>query len=565
MPDFTAKRRSPHRFVPDGFDPADVEALGKLYDRLEARDVETREKLEGFILDWEELEAALHERYTATYIDMTVDTTNPESEKRYLDIVENVLPVREKRGFVLKQKALASPAMGQLGEQYAMLLRNIKSEVGLFREENVPLLTDVRKLEQEYDKIAGAEEAEFQGKTYTLPQLVPFLEEQDRDVREGAWRARWGAKLKDADALDDLYDKMYVIRQEIAHNAGYANFRDYIFEEKKRFDYTPDDCMAFHAAIEKYIVPVVEEHWEERRQKLSLKTLRPWDLEVDPEGAARLRPFNSVVRLQEGCERIVRNIDPQLGDFFREMIDSGLLDLENRPGKAPGGYMDSLADTQVPFIFMNAVGSKDDVETLLHEGGHSFHYFLARELPLPSYHYTTHEFAEVASMSMELLSRPYLAEFYSEQELARLLGDQVKEKLRFFPFMAMIDTFQHWMYTADEHDARARKARWSELEERFRPGIDWSGLEQYKEIGWQYLHVFEVPFYYVEYGIAQLAALRVWLNSLANEKEAVAAYKRALALGGSKPLPELFTQVGAEFGLNDRVVKSVVEGATRQI
>jgi oligoendopeptidase F len=565
LPNFTAKRTVPHSFVPENFDPTDVASLEKLYDRLEARDVETRDNLEAFILDWQELDAAMYECSTAAYIDMTVDTANPLYEKRYLDIVEKVLPVQEQRDFALKQKLLASPAVGQLGDPYAVLLRNVRSEVRLFREENVPLLTESRKLEQEYEKIAGAEEAEFQGKTHTLPQLMPFLEEQDRDTREEAWRARWGAKLKDADVLDNLYDRMYVVRQQIARNAGYANFRDYIFEEKKRFDYTPEDCMAFHAAIEKHIVPVVSKDWEERRKKLGVETLRPWDLEVDVEGAARLRPFDKVERLQEGCERIARRIDSQLGDFFREMIDSGLLDLENRPGKAPGGYMDMLADTRVPFIFMNAVGSKDDVETLLHEGGHSFHYYLARELPLVSYHHTTHEFAEVASMSMELLSRPYLGEFYTEQELARLLGDQLKEKLRFFPFMAMIDAFQHWVYTAHEHGAQARKARWTELEERFRPGLDWSGLEHFREIGWQYPHVFGVPFYYIEYGIAQLAALRVWLNSLENEKEAIAAYKRGLALGGSRPLPELFAEVGAEFGLNDRVVKAVVEGTLRQI
>jgi oligoendopeptidase F len=565
MPNFTAKRRIPHRFVPEGFDPVDVVALEKLYDRLEARDTETRAELERFIFDWEELVAAVYERATLAYIDMTVDTTNPQYEERYLKIVENVLPVQEQRDFALKQKALASPAVGQLDDRYAMLLRNIRSEVGLFREANVPLLTETRKLEQEYEKIAGAEEAEFRGKTYTMPQLVPFLEEQDRDTREGAWRARWGAKLKDAGALDDLYDRMYVVRQEIAHNAGYANFRDYTFEEKKRFDYTPEDCMAFHAAIEMHVVPVVAKHWEERRERLGLKALRPWDLEVDTEGAPRLRPFDRVERLQEGCERIARNIDPQLGHFFREMIDSGLLDLENRPGKAPGGYMDMLADTRVPFIFMNAVGSKDDVETLLHEGGHSFHYYLARELPLPSYHNTTHEFSEVASMSMELLSRPYLGEFYSQQELERLLGDQLKEKLRFFPFMAMIDAFQHWVYTAEEHGAQARKAKWTELEERFRPGIDWSGLERFREIGWQYPHVMDAPFYYVEYGIAQLAALRVWLNSLEDQQEAVAAYKRGLALGGSRPLPVLFAAVGAEFGLNDRVVEAVVDGMLEQM
>lgn len=565
MPTFTAKRSAPHRFVPDGFDPVDVDSLNHAYDQLAAREIATREALEGFIHDWEELGAVLYESYTSAYIDMTVDTTNPQYEERYLSIVENVQPVQEQRGFELKQKLLASPAVGDLGGEYAMLLRNIRSEVELFREENVPLLTEARKLEQEYSKIAGAQEAEFRGKTYTLAQLMPFLEEQDRDTREGAWRARWGAKLKDADALDDLYSRMYRVRQQIAHNAGYKNFRDYKFVEMRRFDYTPEECMVFHAAIEKYIVPVVTRDREERREKLGVQALRPWDLDVDPDGAQPMKPFETVERLQEGCERIARKIDPQLGDFFREMIDMGLLDLDSRSGKAPGGYCDMLADTKVPFIFMNAVGTSSDVDTMLHEGGHAFHYCLARELALPSYHSTTSEFSEVASMSMELLSRPYLDEFYSEEELARLLKDQLREKLRFFPFMSMIDSFQHWVYTSDESGPEARKAKWTELEERFRPGVDWSGLEQFREIGWQYLHVFEVPFYYVEYGIAQLAALRVWLNSLEDEREAIEAYKRGLALGGSQPLPVLFDAAGAKFALDDSTVKEIVEGTLAQL
>lgn len=565
MPNFTSTRNVPRRFVPEGFDPTDIDALNELFDDLEMRSIIIRAKLEKFILDWEELSAVLYECYSVAYIDMTVDTTNEEYEKRYLRIVDEVLPVKEQRDFELKKKLLESPALKGLNDSYAMYLRNIRSEVGLFREENIPLTQEDRKLEQEFNKIIGAQEAEFRGKKYTLPQLMPFLEEQDRATREEAWRARWDVKLADADALDDLYDRMYDVRQKIAKNAGYANFRDYKFEEMKRFDYTPQECASFHDAIARFVTPVVAKDWDERRETLGLEELRPWDVDVDPEGAPPLRPFNSASELEEGCYRIVKRIDPELAEFFREMIDSKLFDLENRPGKAPGGYMDMLSDMQVPFVFMNAVGSKDDVETLLHEGGHSFHYYLARKLPLYSYHSTTNEFSEVASMSMELLARPYLDEFYSEEQLAKLLKDQLRDKLRFFPFMAMIDSFQHWVYTADDHSAPARRKKWTELEQRFRPGLDWTGLEQFREIGWQYPHVFDSPFYYVEYGIAQLAALRVWLNSLVDEKGALAAYKKALSLGGSQPLPILFEAAGSKFALNDETVSEIVEGTMAQI
>lgn len=565
MPAITTKRTQPHRFAPDDLEVADPEAVSQLYNALERRDVSSRQALENLILDWQELEAVLTESYAESYVDMTSDTSNSEYKDRYLRIVEQIMPVFEEHGFALKQKLLTSPALDQLGDDYMVFLRNTRAEVEIFREENVPLAIEDRKLGQQYEEISGAQQAEFRGETYPLPQMARFLEETDRDTREEAWIARAEVKLHDAPALDNLYDRMLTLRQQMAANAGFDNFRDYQFKAYKRFDYTPDDCLAFHDAIEKYIVPVIVKDQERRRNLLGVDTLRPWDLAVDPEGHEPLHPFDTVDRLTQGSERIVAGIDSQLGGFFRTMMDEQLLDLENRPGKAPGGYMMSFPDRRVPFIFMNAVGTKRDIEVVLHEGGHCFHYFLARELPLRSYHHTGLEFAEVASMSMELLSRPYMGEFYADKDLARLRNEQLRENLRFFPFMAMIDAFQHWVYTSPEHDSAARRAKWAELETRFRPGIDWSGLEEHRDTGWQYPHVFTDPFYYVEYGIAQLAAFRVWLNSLKDEREAVAAYKRALALGGSRPLPELFKAAGAEFGLNDRIVSAIVRETVAQI
>ena len=565
MPSIKTVRKQPHRFVPDNLDASQADEVSQLYDRLERRDITTREALENFILDWEELNGVLTECYAAAYVDMTSDTSNPDYERKYIDIVENIVPVSEQRGFDLKQKLLQSPALGRLGADYEVFLRNLRVEVELYREENVPLLTEERKLSQEFEKISGAQNAVFRGEVYTLTEIMRFLEETDRATREEAWRARAEAKLADAEALDDLYDRMYEVRQEIARNAGFDNFRDYQFKAMKRFDYTPDDCLAFHTAVEKQIVPVVTEDQERRRGLMGLGTFRPWDQLVDPEGREPLRPFDTTERLEKGCERVISSIDEELGRFFRQMREERLLDLDNRPGKSPGAYMVSFPDKRVPFIFMNVVGTKGDVDAVLHEGGHSFHYFLANHLPLYSYHTTGMEFSEVASMTMELLSRPYMGEFYGQEDLARLRDEQLREALRFFPFMAMIDAFQHWVYTSPKHDRQARQAKWRELEARFRPGIDWSGLERYRDIGWQYPHVFTDPFYYVEYGIAQLAAFRIWLNSLEDEKRAVAAYKRALSLGGSRPLPELFQAAGAEFGLNDAIVGSIVKGALAQI
>lgn len=565
MPNFTSNSAKPHRFVPEGFNPADPSAVATMYDMLDERDVSTRSTLEDFILDWEELGAVLEQEYVIAYVDMTADTADEEREKRYIAFLDNILPLMEQRNFNVKQKIAGSPALDELGPDYEVLLRNLRSEVELFREENVPLLMEDLKLGQEYEKISGNETAEFQGKTYTLTQLKPFLEEPDRSVREGAWRARAEVRLADALTFDETFDKMYELRQQIARNAGFDNYRDYKFKEYKRFDYTPEDCMAFHAAVEKHIVPFMVRDRKRRRKLLGVDTIRPWDTEVDPEGRQPLRPFENVERLKEGGLRVVKQVDTQLGDFLETMVRDGLLDLENRPGKAPGAYCQSFSDSRVPYIHMNAVGIKDDVDTLLHEGGHAFHYFLARELPLHSYHFAGMEFSEVASMSMELLSRPYLSEFYTQEELDRLLDDQLRGVLSILPWIAMLDAFQHWVYTTKDHSAEARRAKWREIEQRFRPDLDWSGLEQYRDIGWQYLHVFVVPLYYIEYGIAQIAALQVWLRSLEDQRGAIEAYKRGLALGGSRPLPELFQAAGAEFDMGDKVVGMITERTVAQI
>lgn len=565
MPTIATKRTQPHSFVPDDLDATDPQAVSALYDKLEERDVSTREQLQEFIHDAEELAAAIYDAYSRAYVDMTVDTTNPDHEAKYLKIVEELVPISEQRDFQLKRKMLLSSAARELDGVYEVFLRNIRSEVEIFREENVHLITEEIKLSQEHEKILGCQETPFRGETRTMPQLALFLEEPERATREEAWRARGETWLADAGKMDELFDRMYRVRHQIALNAGFDNYRDYKFKQLKRFDYTPEDCMDFHAAIEKHIVPLLAEDWERHREMLGVETLRPWDAGVrpgdpivDPEGHAPLRPFESVARLLKGCERITEKVDPELGGYLRQMREDRLLDLDNRPGKAPGGYMTSFPDVLAPFIFMNAVGTKRDVDTMLHEGGHAFHYFLARKQPLYSYHHTGQEFSEVASQAMELLARPYLDEFYSGDDLARILDDQVLTVLRFFPWMAMLDAFQHWVYTSPEHDSEARRAKWIELEGRFRPYIDWSGLEAYREIGWQYPHVFDVPFYYVEYGIAQLGALQIWLNSLEDERGAVEAYKRALSLGGSRPLPELFAAAGAEFAFDDGAVGSLV-------
>jgi oligoendopeptidase F len=566
VPTLSSSRRDrPNRFLPDILNAADPAAVEALYDRLEARPLGSRRALESFILDWDEFESYLWDEQSRAYVEMTQDTADEARRARYANQVERVLPLVESRGAALKRRVLTSPAVEELGEEYSVFLRHLRAEVELYCEENLPLLTRELTLCQEFEAISGAQLADFQGRPHTLPQLWRFLQEPDRQVREEAWRARSQAQLADAARLDALFDDLLEVRRKIARQAGCADYREYAFRKLKRFDYGPPECLELHEAVERQVVPVAAAAREWRGSRLGVESIRPWDLAADPDGHAPPRPFERVEELEEGTQRILSRLDPEFGEWFTRLRREQLLDTANRPGKAPGGYMEVFAHRRVPFIFMNAVGTPRDVETLLHEAGHAFNYFLARDLPLHAYRFPPLEFAEVASMSMELLARPMLDEFYPEEERQRLADEQIRSIVGLFCHLAMSDAFQHWLYTTPDPSADARRAMWCELEDRFRPGVDWSGLEEVKAIGWQFLHIFTHPFYIIEYAIAQLAALRIWLRSLSEPATALTDLKAALALGGSRPLPELFRTAGVEFDFSEPAVAAAVAGTLAQL
>jgi oligoendopeptidase F len=371
--------------------------------------------------------------------------------------------------------------------------------------------------------------------------------------------------LADRAAINELWQKFLSLRQQLAANAGCVDYRTFRWQQLLRFDYTPADCLSFHAAIEEVVVPAATRIYEKRRRRLGLESLRPWDLNVDPSGYSPLRPFQDVEAFQSKTAAIFRQVDPQLGAYFEAMIQDNLLDLANRKNKAPGGYCTEFATTKQPFIFMNAVGIHDDVQTLLHEGGHAFHVFETRQLPYFQQLQVGMEMAEVASMAMELLASPYLAEaaggFYSEAEAARARIEHLEGIIQFWPYMAVVDAFQHWVYEypAAATDPANCDAQWSALWGRFMPGVDWSSLEPEMVTGWQRkAHIFDVPFYYVEYGLAQLGAVQVWRNAIADQTGAVASYRRALSLGATASLPELYAAAGAKFAFDAATLRQAV-------
>lgn len=556
----------PRRFVAPDDRFTSWGAAEPYYQALLTRPVNTAAELERWLMDWSEVDSIFEEEGTDRYIRMTCDTTDAERERMYLDFVENIKPKREPITHKLDEKLVDLARRFDLPQRrYEVLMRSARNSVALFRDENIPLYTEDDKLRQQYQKICAAMTVKYDGQEMTLQQVARYLEEPDRSVRETTWRLAADRFLADGDALDGLYDQMVRLRTRIARNADCRNYQEFAFKAMERFDYTPDDCARFHDTIESVIVPAVGQILKERREALKLDALRPWDLSVDPHGRAPLRPFKTDAELSRGCQEIFNRVEPELGAVYATMAERGMLDLASRKGKAPGGYQANYDERRIPFIFMNAVGTEGDVRTLLHEGGHAFHTWACRNDTFLSYRHYPTEFAEVASMGMECLALPHLETFYGP-ETNRARKRFFEEILLFFPWMARVDAFQHHVYTHTDLTPEQRKDHWQKLTRRYSPSVDWSGLEAYDRRSWhRKLHFFEVPFYYVEYGIAQLGALQVWLNSKRDFRAAVAAYRHGLALGGSRPLPELFEAAGCRFDFSEKTVRPLIQAVMEEL
>ena len=559
-------------FVPRDFDIADFSQIEPLYTALLARAVETPEQLEKWLRDASELSAAIDEYGSRRYIDKSCHTDDPAIEMAYLHFVENVEPQIKPLHFQLQRKFMQSPARAALkgkGTGYAILDRKWSADVELFRDENVPLETEVTKLVNEYDKAMGAMIVNFRGKDYTLQQLARFIEEPDRRTRQEAWEASTNRRLQDREKVDDLFERLLPLREKIARNAGMSDYRAFAWKANKRFDYTPDDCLRFADAIAKTCVPVVAELDRRRQKDLGVETLRPWDLTVDPKNRPPLRPFTETETDAsiDKTKSIFSRLSPALADDFETLRTRRNLDLQSRKGKQPGGYQCTLEESREPFVFMNAAGLQRDVETLLHEGGHAFHALAARDEPLVFLRHAPMEFCEVASMSMEALGCEHFDVFYSSPaDAARAKRSYLEGVIRFFPWMAIIDSFQHWIYTHPSHTRQQRTAEWLRLMDKFYSRLDWSGHEAAKESLWQrQLHLFHSPFYYVEYGIAQLGALQLWMKAKQDPRKAVANYRSALALGGTRPLPELFSAAGISFDFSEKTLRPLMNALGEEL
>ncbi len=561
------------RFVPRQIDLGDWAQLQPLFDELRGRPLDDVAAVERWLADFSELAAAVSEFGARRQIEHACHTEDEQIERAFMHFIEHIRPRLAPVQFELQKKLLASPhAEALTDERYRVLKRDWQADVELFREQNVPLFTELTKLASGYDKIVGAMEVEHAGRRHTLQQIARFQEEPDRDLREKTWQLATERRLEDRARIDELFDKMLALRAQVAANADLPDYRAYAFKSRQRFDYTPEDCLAFAEAIEQVCVPLLGELDERRRRRLGVEKLRPWDTTVDPDATEPLSPFDAddTAAMVRGVGEMLTRIDPELGATFARLRDKRNLDLASRRGKRAGGFQAALQESGEPFIFMNAAGVQRDVETLLHEAGHAFHFLWAHQHePLTFLRHAPTEFCEVASMSMELMSLDHLDVFYDDEaKLVRAKRRLLEGIVRVFPWIATIDSFQHWLYTQPSPpDAAARTEHWQSLMDRFSSSaVDWRGLGTARESLWQrQLHLFHHPFYYVEYGIAQLGALQLWARYRREPAAALRDYRAALSLGGTRPLPALFEAAGLRFDFTRATLEPAIEQLAEEL
>ena len=556
------KKISRH-FMPEDFAVTTWETLEPFFKNLVDRNIDTTGNLEQWLKDQSELEAVVSEDACWRQIKMTCDTENKALEEAFNFYCMQIQPRIQPYADALNKKLVNHPLAKELDvEKYFTYLRSIRKSIDLFREENIPLQSELAVMQQQFGVISGKMAVTINGKEYTLQQAAKFYESHDRNLREEAYRKIQERRLQDKVEMNNLFNQLLEKRNAEALNAGFANYRDYRFKELGRFDYTKEDCFAFHDAVKLHVLPLVNIIYQRKKEKLGLDTLRPWDTEAVPEGAPILQPFATSEEMINKSIECFTKLRPFFGECLKKMNELKHLDLESRKGKAPGGYNCPLAESGAPFIFMNAAGQMQDLITMVHEGGHAVHSFLAHPLPLTGFKEYPMEIAEVASMAMELFSMEHWDVFFNDETLLQKAKEyQLERVITIFPWIATVDKFQHWMYENPTHTNDERTAKWNEILHEFSDEvIDYTGLENYRSNLWQkQLHLFEVPFYYIEYGIAQLGAIGMWMQYKKNQQAALDNYCNALSLGGTKTLPQLFETAGLKFDFSPQQIKVLMD------
>jgi oligoendopeptidase F len=552
------------KFLPQNIDFSSWENLKPYFEELTNRNITSVPELENWLQDRSELEAVLEEELGWRYIRMTIDTTNKDFQEAYNSFVENIEPNVAPYSDKFDKKLLSSPFLNRLeNEKYRIFLRSVKKRTEIFREENIPLFTKIQTESQKYGTITGAMTVEVDGKEITMQKASNYLKSTDRKVREEVFRKMQERRLKDTESLE-----LFKLRNKAGLNAGFSNYRDFMFAALGRFDYTKEDCFNFHESIRKHITPINASFLQERKERLNLDPLKPWDLEVDISGKPQLVPYKGGKELVSKTIECFTKIRPYYGECIQIMEQMGHLDLESKQGKAPGGYNYPLYEIGVPFIFMNSVDSVRDIVTMVHEGGHAIHSFLSRNLELTDFKSVPSEVAELASMSMELISMEHWDVFFdNEEDLKRAKKEELEKVLSVLPWVAMVDQFQHWIYENQNHTKEERKKAWLSILDKYNTNmVDWSGFEESRAYSWhKQLHIFEVPFYYIEYGMAQLGAIAVWRNYKLNPEKTLDQYDEALKLGYTKSISEIYNAAGISFDFSEKNVKELADFVKKEL
>ena len=540
------------------------ETLKAYFENLVNRSINSKEEYIQWLSDKSELEAVIEEDAAWRYIKMTIDTRDESLNEAYTFFVTKIEPELAPYADLLNKKLVESPFFEALNQQedFAIYFRSVATALKLYREENIALEAELGEKSQLFGTISAAQSIEYNKEKITMQKASSLLREPNEGIRKEVYEKIATRRSQDIDQLNQLYNELIQLRHQVAQNAGFDNYRDYKFQALGRFDYTKEDCFNFHASVKKLIVPLVKEIQQKRLNLLGKTAFKPWDSEVDPTGKAPLKPFSNGKELLEGTIAMFNEIDPYFGDCLNTMDQMGHLDLDSKEGKAPGGYNYPLYEVGVPFIFMNSVGTQNDLVTMVHEGGHAVHSFLSRDLLLTSFKDVPSEVAELASMSMEMLTMNLWNHLYkNEEDFQRAKKEQLETVLKILPWIAQIDEFQHWIYENANHSENQRTEKWLQLCQEYGTGLtDWTGFEAMQANSWQrQLHLFEVPFYYIEYGIAQLGALAVWKNSIHDFKGTIEKYKTALAFGYTKTLPELYNAAGIKFDLSENYLSELVD------
>lgn len=553
--------RKPRIFVAEDFKIEKWEDIKPYFDILLDEEINSLEQFKKWLAKNSELEAVLEEDMAWRYIKMTIDTSDEEASARYTTFVTEINPKMAEPSNLLNKKLIESPYKDQLTDEADLIyLKKVQTAIDLFCEENIPLQSKSQTLGQEYSGVIGAQLITYKGKEITSQQAAKYLKDPDRATRKEVYDLLVERKRQDHDKLEEIFDELVSLRHQIATNAGFENFRDYKFKAMNRFDYDVQDCLDFHSSIEQHIVPIYKKIQEDKLKKFGFDKFKPYDSSADPEGKEPLKPFETGEELLDKTIQVFGELDPYFSDCLSTMKEMGHLDLESKKGKAPGGYNYPLYEIGIPFIFMNAAGSARDVITMVHEGGHAVHSFLTKDLNLTAYKSFPSEVAELASMSMELISMKYWETYYGTgDDLNRAKSEHLESILMVLPWIATIDAFQHWIYENPKHSRDERKNKWLELGKRFGTGLtDWEGYEDARDYSWhKQLHLFEVPFYYIEYGFSQLGALGVWKNAIANEKDAIEKYKAGLALGYTKDIKAIYQTAGVKFDFSSNTIQDI--------